>query len=387
MKIIIFDGSFKTTAFINRLIEGLVSNDVEVYVLGFNEGLKQPLKGVKYVALGSSSNKWKFMWTSLSWGLRSKSLLKTLKRLISGDKSQLKKQNLKAALQDIQPDVVHVQWVSHISLFEDLLKSQTYKFVLSQRGYQTNVRPFVNKANFEYLQTWLPRFSGFHSVSQAISKEGDKIYKSQNKIDHVVYTGLELSKFEFNPLVVQNKILKIISVGRPHWKKGYDTALKALALLKKKGLQLNYQIIGADGNQELLFLRKELDLETEVEFLPKLPQQKVFELMSSSDIFLLSSIEEGIANVAVEAMALGCPVISTNCGGMEELITHQKEGWIVPVYDEEAMARQILEFSLLDLEYIKNIKHAALLKIEQQHTESKMIEDMMSLYKSVYGIN
>jgi colanic acid/amylovoran biosynthesis glycosyltransferase len=72
---------------------------------------------------------------------------------------------------------------------------------------------------------------------------------------------------------------------------------------------------------------------------------------------------------------------------MEELITHQKEGWIVPVYDEEAMARQILEFSLLDLEYIKNIKHAALLKIEQQHTESKMIEDMMSLYKSVYGIN
>jgi colanic acid/amylovoran biosynthesis glycosyltransferase len=202
-----------------------------------------------------------------------------------------------------------------------------------------------------------------------------------------VYTGLELSKFEFNPLVVQNKILKIISVGRPHWKKGYDTALKALALLKKKGLQLNYQIIGADGNQELLFLRKELDLETEVEFLPKLPQQKVFELMSSSDIFLLSSIEEGIANVAVEAMALGCPVISTNCGGMEELITHQKEGWIVPVYDEEAMARQILEFSLLDLEYIKNIKHAALLKIEQQHTESKMIEDMMSLYKSVYGIN
>jgi colanic acid/amylovoran biosynthesis glycosyltransferase len=279
--------------------------------------------------------------------------------------------------------VVHVQWVSHISLFEDLLKSQTYKFVLSQRGYQTNVRPFVNKANFEYLQTWLPRFSGFHSVSQAISKEGDKIYNSPNKIDHVVYTGLDLSRFEFNPLVVQNKVLEIISVGRPHWIKGYDIALKAFALLKKKGLQFNYQIIGAEGNQELLFLRKELDLETEVEFLPKLPQQKVFEMMSSCDLFLLSSIEEGIANVAVEAMALGCPVISTNCGGMEELISHQKEGWIVPVYDEEAMARQILEFSQLDSEYIKNIKHAARFKIEQQHTESKMIEDMIQLYKSI----
>ena len=173
MKIIIFDGSFKTTAFINRLIEGLVSKDVEVYVLGFNEELKQPLKGVKYVSLGSSASKWKFMWISLSWGLRSRSLLKTFKRLISVDKSQLKRQNLTAALQYIQPDVVHVQWVSHISLFEDLLKSQTYKFVLSQRGFQTNVRPFVDKVNFGYLQTWLPRFSGFHSVSQTVSKEGD----------------------------------------------------------------------------------------------------------------------------------------------------------------------------------------------------------------------
>jgi colanic acid/amylovoran biosynthesis glycosyltransferase len=323
------------------------------------------------------------MWTSLIWGLRSKSLLKTLKRLTSGDKSQLKQQNLKAALQDIQPDVVHVQWVSHISLFEDLLKSQTYKFVLSQRGFQTNVRPFVNKANFEYLKHWLPRFSGFHSVSQAVSKEGDKIYKSQNKIDHVVYTGLDLSRFAFNSLAVQNEVLEIISVGRPHWIKGYDIALKALALLKMKGLEFNYQIIGAEGNQELLFLRKELDLEAEVKFLPKLPQQKVFDAMQTSSVFLLPSIEEGIANVAVEAMALGCPVISTNCGGMEELISHQKEGWIVSVYDEEAMAAQILEFSQLDLEYIKTIKYAARLKVEQQHNEGKMIEDMMKFYKGL----
>jgi colanic acid/amylovoran biosynthesis glycosyltransferase len=383
MKIIIFDGSFKTTAFINRLIQGLVSNDVEVYVLGFNEGLKQPLKEVKYVALGSSASKLKFMWTSLIWGLRSKLLLKTFKRLISGDKSQLKRQNLKAALQYIQPDVVHVQWVSHISLFEDLLKSKTYKFVLSQRGFQTNVRPFVDKANFDYLQTWLPHFSGFHSVSQAISKEGNKIYKSTNKIDHVVYTGLDLYRFEFNPLVVQSKVLEIISVGRPHWKKGYDISIKAMAELKVQGLQFHYQIIGGENDQELLFLIEDLGLNSDVELLTQLPQQKVFELMSSADVFLLPSIEEGIANVAVESMALGCPVISTNCGGMEELIIHDKEGWIVPVYDYKAMAAKILEFSQLDLEYIKKIKKEARRKVERQHTEMEMVEGMMRLYNRV----
>jgi colanic acid/amylovoran biosynthesis glycosyltransferase len=380
MKIIIFDGSFKTTAFINRLIEGLVSKGVEVFVLGFNEGLKQPLKGVEYVSLGSSASKWKFMWTSLTWGLRSKSLLETLKRLISGDKSQLKRQNLTAALQYIRPDVVHVQWVSNISLIEDLLKSKTYKFVLSQRGYQTNVRPFVDKANYEYLQHWLPQFSGFHSVSQAISKEGDKIYNSPNKIDQVVYTGLDPSKFEFDSLVVQSELLKIISVGRPHWKKGYNYAIKACALLHQKRIDFKYTIVGAEDNEELLFLINELGLQNNVILTSKLPQQEVFEIMTLSDVFLLPSLEEGIANVAVEAIALGCPVISTNCGGMEELITHNEEGFIIPTRDPEAIANQIIELNEVEL---NPIKLASRKKVEKQHSELKMIEGMIKLYNDV----
>jgi colanic acid/amylovoran biosynthesis glycosyltransferase len=198
-----------------------------------------------------------------------------------------------------------------------------------------------------------------------------------------VYTGLDLSRFEFHSAVVQNKVLKIISIGRAHWIKGYDIAIKAMAELKGQGLKFHYQIIGGENDQELLFLINDLGLTSDMELLPKLPQQKVFELMSSADVFLLPSIEEGIANVAVEAMALGCPVISTSCGGMEELIIHDKEGWIVPVYDYKAMAEHIIVFSQLDSEYIQSIKHAARLKVEQQHTEMKMVEGMMGLYNRV----
>ena len=385
MKLVIFDGSFNTTAFINRLIQGLVNNGVEVYVLGFNEELKRPINAVTYVSLGSSQSRIKFLWTSLRWGLKSKSLFKSVRLLLNGKKSKLKQLNLDAALNHIRPDLIHLQWVSNISLFEEHLNKKQFKFILSQRGYQTNVRPYVNSENFNYLQKWLPKFDGFHSVSKAISKVGDQIYNSPNKIDQVVYTGLDLSKFNYQTRVVKNGILQIISVGRPHWKKGYNYAIKAMAELKVQGLQFHYQIIGGENDQELLFLIDDLGLTRDVELLPKLPQQKVFELMSSAGVFLLPSIEEGIANVAVEAMALGCPVISTSCGGMEELIIHQKEGWIVPVYDYKAMAAQILEFCQLDSEYIQSIKHAARLKIEQQHTEMKMVEGMMRLYNRVVG--
>jgi len=383
MKLVVFDGSFSTTAFINRLIEGLVKRGVEVYVLGFNEEINEKFKGVHYVGLGSSQSRVKFMWTSLKWGLSSNTALKTISLLLKGRKSELKKKNLSVALGSIQPDLVHLQWVSHISLFEKHLEEKKFKFVLSQRGFQTNVRPFVNNENINYLQKWLPEFAGFHSVSKAISQVGNKIYSHPNKINLVVYTGLDLSRFKFQSEVFKNEKLKLISIGRSHWIKGYDNAIKACSLLKAKGIAFQYTIIGAEKDEELLFLIDDLDLSWQVILAPKMTQEQVFHQVQSSDLMLLPSLEEGIANVAVEAMALGTPVISTDCGGMQELITHEKEGWIVPNRDVEAMAEQILKFSKLEDDEKKRIKSAAREKVEAQHNEEQMVEGMLRLYNSI----
>ncbi|MBZ9779437.1 glycosyltransferase family 4 protein [Psychroflexus sp. CAK8W] len=383
MKLIIFDGTFKTTTFINRLIQGLVNHDVEVYVLGFNEEVNEKLKGVHYVGLGSSQSRIKFAWTSLKWGLKHGNLLKAIRLLTKEKKSELKRQNLSAALEQIQPDLIQVQWVSNISLFEEHLNKKEFKFILSQRGFQTNVRPFVNQKSFEYLHKWLPEFDGFHSVSKAISKVGDDLYTHPNKIDQVVYTGLDLAEFNFQSEVIKNETLQLISVGRSHWIKGYNYVIKACSILRQKGIDFKYTIVGALGDEELLFLIDDMGLRDKVILTPKSPQTKVFEMMKASDLFLLPSLEEGIANVAVEAMALGTPVISTDCGGMEELTTHGEEGWIVPKRDAEAMAEQVLSFSKLEEDEIRLIKVAARQKVEQQHNERQMVEGMLRLYNRV----
>jgi colanic acid/amylovoran biosynthesis glycosyltransferase len=127
----------------------------------------------------------------------------------------------------------------------------------------------------------------------------------------------------------------------------------------------------------------DLGLENHISLTYKMPQEEVFEKVYHADVMLLPSIEEGIANVAVESMALGCPVISTNCGGMEELITHDKEGWIVAIRNSEGLAKQIIKFMNLDAEQIKKITKAARQKVEQQHNEEKMIKDMLNLYTTV----
>jgi colanic acid/amylovoran biosynthesis glycosyltransferase len=102
--------------------------------------------------------------------------------------------------------------------------------------------------------------------------------------------------------------------------------------------------------------------------------------MRSSSALVLPSLEEGIANVAIEAMAVGLPVISTNCGGMAELIEDHKSGYLVPVNNKRALADAIINFSQENLETINELRQKARQKVEVQHNTAKMVEDMEKLY-------
>ena len=85
-----------------------------------------------------------------------------------------------------------------MKLFEKYITLGTYKFILSQRGYHINIRPFINATNYQYLKEWYPKIHGFHSVSNAIKLVSEDIYTSPSKIDHVVYSGFDFSKLPYN---------------------------------------------------------------------------------------------------------------------------------------------------------------------------------------------
>lgn len=385
LKIIIFDGSFQTTAFINRLAKALARQH-EVYILGFNVELTHKLKGVHYVPLGSNQNKFRFVYTTLKYALRSASIAKitgTLSKLTYGQRQELQEQNLAFVLNKIHPNIIHLQWPSVITWFEDVLREQEYPVILSQRGAQNNVRPFVEEDNMRYLQEWYPKINAFHSVSHSIYLNSNKVWNSPTKLDRVVYTGLPLKEFSFNLDYSRSTPLKILSVGRTHWKKGYDYALYACKILKEWKLSFHYTIIGGAGDEELQYLISDLDLEEHVILEERLPLEVVFSSMKGASLFLLPSVEEGLPNVSVEAMALGLPVLSTNCDGVPELIEDGVEGWLVPIRDPQAMAAGVIAFSELPLEHIEKVRRAARKKVEEQHSEEMMVQGMEELYYEV----
>ncbi len=382
IKIILFDGSFKTTAFINRLVKGLAERHA-VYILGFNEELNHKIKGVQYVALGSNQSKVRFLKTTLGYALQSGSIHKialTIKNLFQGSKKQLQEQNLRFVLNSIQPDIIHLQWPSVISWFEDILQEQKTPVVLSQRGFHNNVRPFVEPENFKYLNEWYPKIAGFHSVSKAIAKNGDKIWGGGNKLNKVIYTGLQLQDFSFLQEYKVSTPLQLLSVGRAHWIKGYDYALQTCCILKVRKVPFHYTIIGGAGDEELQFLISDFGLQDCVSLMGRVPQKEVFRMMGEASLLLMPSVEEGVPNVVVEAMALGLPVLSTDCGGVPELIEGGVEGWVVPIRDPEAMAVAVMNFRELSLEKIEAVRLAARKKVELQHLEEDMVTAMESLY-------
>src|SRR5690606_22264857 len=160
--------------------------------------------------------------------------------------------------------------------FEEVLLKQEIPVILSQRGFHNNVRPFVDEENFEYLKKWYPKMAGFHSVSKAIAANGDKIWNASKKMDKVVYTGLPLEEIPFSEAYKISKPLKMLSIGRAHWIKGYDYALRSCKLLKDRKVCFVYTIIGGAGDEELQFLIDNLGLQDCVFLEKRIPQKEVF---------------------------------------------------------------------------------------------------------------
>jgi colanic acid/amylovoran biosynthesis glycosyltransferase len=385
MKIIIFDGSFKTTTFINRLIEGL-ANEHEVFVLGFNENTKTKIAGVHYIGLGSNTSIITFIIRSLQ--LRGFNIVlqcKLFLQLFNRRKNTIRNENIQMAINTIQPDILHFQWVSLLVYLEFLKLPKHTKTILSQRGSQINIVPFIDTYNKKLLNRFFKKIDGFHSVSAAIQKKSNLIYNDTNKIDEVVYSGFDIGNFPCKGYNQFDKKIRVLSVGREHWVKDYRTAILAMDLLHKNNIDFHYTIVGVDKSEELLYLVSELGLKNQITFIDRIPQKAVYKKMIASDLFLLPSIEEGIANVCIEAMLCKLPVISTNCGGMSELIIDNKTGFLVPTRNPQAIVYSTLALLSKDAKEVDKIVSNAYMKALKQHSITSMVRGMEELYRNVFN--
>lgn len=133
----------------------------------------------------------------------------------------------------------------------------------------------------------------------------------------------------------------ILNVGRFESQKDHFTLIKAFEIVRKQA-DIRLKLLGEGAlKQDLIKLCKTLNVYEYVDFEGYVEDTDVF--YKSATVFALSSTHETFANVIVEAMAFGKPIVSTDCGGPAYIINHSEIGEIVPVKDHKALASGILK--------------------------------------------
>lgn len=193
-------------------------------------------------------------------------------------------------------------------------------YIVSLRGSDV---PFYNRRFY-----WLDRLC-FRRLSKKIWQKARKVVANSRGLKElaqaaspgqeiaVIYNGINLE--EFYPLDPNMKKrhgnLRLISTGRLIERKGYRYLIEALAGIPDVELFL----IG-DGNLKAELTALASKLKVKVNFLGKVSHELVPQYLREADLFVLPSLNEGMSNALLEAMACGLPVIATDTGGSEELI-------------------------------------------------------------------
>lgn len=177
----------------------------------------------------------------------------------------------------------------------------------------------------------------------------------------------DLSKLRKNDV---NRQKIILTVGRLNNDKRHDKLIKAVDSLKLEGWRVI--IIGKGPNKEKLTnLIKSLNLSHQIEILSNI--KNIHDYYMKASLFVFTSKAEGFPNALLEAMHFGLPCISSDCNyGPSDLITHGKDGFLVPVNDQEVLIEKIDE--LIRDDELKELFSKNAVKTSFNYTSEKVTE-------------
>ncbi|MBI3766233.1 MAG: glycosyltransferase family 4 protein [Ignavibacteriales bacterium] len=214
---------------------------------------------------------------------------------------------------------------SHILFQKEILEEEYSKYGLKTKAVDDRI---VDKELSEYSE------ADYISVpSEFVRQTFIKYGVTPEKLIRVPY-GVDLSHFK--PVPKEDCIFRVIFVGGLTFRKGVHYLLEAFSQLSLKDSEL--LLIGSVSPEMKPFLKKYKGC---YRYLGAVPHLELYKYYSQGSVFVLPSIEEGLAMVIAQAMACGLPVIcSTNTGG-QDLIRDGQDGFILPIRDVKGLNEKL----------------------------------------------
>lgn len=179
--------------------------------------------------------------------------------------------------------------------------------------------------------------------------------------------------------------LRLLSVGRLEWKKGYEYVLAAVAQLRAMGFTVEHRIVGAgDYLEAVVFCRRQLGLEECVQILGAASAGVVCEQLEWADVFVHGAVSEGFCNAVLEAQAMEVAVVTSDADGLAENVEDGVTGYVVPRRNPEAMAERLA--LLADGELRQRLGRAGRERVLRRYRLEDQITAFDHLYRQVLGL-
>lgn len=276
-------------------------------------------------------------------------------------------------------------FTNEVLLLAKLLSKASTRFVVSEGN--TISSEWQNKAKLKERLTPLlvkllyPQADAIIGNSIGVAKDIAKVTGLPPERINVVYNPTITSKVikksqeEINhSWFKEGELPVVLGVGRLNVQKDFGTLIKAFAQVRQN-YPCRLMILGNGAErQNLNNLVKELGLENHVE-IPGFADNP-YKYMKQAKVFVLSSAWEGLPNVLIEAMAVGTPVVATNCpSGPEEILDNGKYGKLIPVGDVDKMA-----------EATKSVLRGDFQPVDSDWLQQFTLETAIENYLNVLGI-
>lgn len=284
--------------------------------------------------------------------------------------------------------------VNIVALLARTISGVRIPIIVTEHSNFSAAHPFAERKLmskfFPPLMRWLyPKADFVVGVSQGVIDDLKKVLGFDSEKFRVIYNPIVskelLQKAEEpldHPWFQDGEPPVILAVGRLHVSKDFPTLLRAFALVRKE-IHSRLVILGeGEKRKELGTLACELGVREDLD-LPGFVENP-YQYMKRAAVFVLSSQWEGFGNVLVEAMACGCPVVSTDCpSGPREILAGGEYGILVPVIDPERLAQEILRV-LKNQELAKELSEKGK-KRALDFTVEKAVEEYLRLIKECTG--
>jgi len=286
-------------------------------------------------------------------------------------------------LHKLKPDIIHVHELTFG--WANLGFWKTRNLVVSTWGSDILVecQTTMNKFSKRFL---MKQASVITATTQFLAKATTQ-YLSKERDIRVIPFGVDCSIFKPSTRKRANEAITLgfIKSLEPKYGPGYliETMYKVAKIFPNVSL-----LLVGDGELELKLKTRvsQLGLEEKVHFIGKVPHKEIPGILQQVDIFVMPSISESFGVAAIEAGAMGIPVVASRIGGIPEAVEDGITGILVSPRDPEGLSKAILTL-ILNAQLREKMGHAARDYVIRQFNWEKSVEEMERIYKCLLEKN